>query len=40
MRFMATSLSKFIDSLTEEFVKLNKKIVVVFVNSKMSRKTL
>ena len=36
-RFMAISLSNLVDNVTEEFIKLNLKIVIVFLNMKMSR---
>ena len=36
-RFMATSLSNLVDNLAERFIKLNGKIVIVFLNMKVSR---
>ena len=36
-RFMATSLSNLADNLTEGIHKLNVKIVIVFLNMKVSR---
>ena len=35
---MATLLSKIVDNITEEFIKLNVKIVIVFLNMKVSRR--
>ena len=37
MRFVATFLSKLVDSLTEGIQKLNAKIVIVFLNMKLLR---
>ena len=37
MRFVATLLSKLVDSLTEGIQKLNAKIVIVFLNMKLLR---
>ena len=36
-RFKESSLSNLVDNLTKEFIKLHLKIVVVFLNMKMSR---
>ena len=36
-RFMATSLPNLVDNLTEWIHKLNMKIVIVFLNMKVSR---
>ena len=37
-RFLKTSLSNLIDNLTEKFTKLNVKILIVFLNIKVSKK--
>ena len=37
MRFKATWLSKLVDNLTKEFIRLNVKIAIVFFNIKVLR---
>ena len=39
-RFMATSLSNLVDNLHKEFKNLNVKIVIVFLNTKVTKKSI